>query len=58
MRSRTFGTGWHKALWKILRNPAIAVIAAIIVVLFSVWIVIQTQADERSTPFPILFGRR
>ena len=43
----------HKALWKIVRNPAIEVVAAILVVLLAAWVVISSEADQRHTLFPV-----
>ncbi len=48
------GGDWPKALWKILRNPALEVIAAIVLVMFATWVVVQTEAEHRTnTPFPV-----
>jgi hypothetical protein len=53
------GNDWQKTIWKILRNPAFEVVAAIVVVLFSAWIVIQTETEMRHhTPFPVPVGVR
>jgi ABC-type nickel/cobalt efflux system permease component RcnA len=54
---RLIGYGWQKTLWKIVSNPAFEVIAAIVVVLFAAWIVIQTDTDQRSSHVPILNGQ-
>jgi ABC-type nickel/cobalt efflux system permease component RcnA len=54
-----FGTQWQKTIWKILRNPAFEVIAAIVVVLFATWLIVQTETDLRhKTPFPVPTGVR
>ncbi|HSN20517.1 MAG TPA: hypothetical protein VLS49_07565 [Usitatibacter sp.] len=50
------GNDWHKLLRKILRNPAVEVVAAIVVVLLAAWFVIQTEAERRATLFPLFFG--
>jgi len=48
------GSDWHKTkLWKIVSNPAIEVVAAIVVVLFTAILVIWTEADNRKTVFPV-----
>lgn len=47
------GSDWQKTLWKLVSNPAIEVIAAIVVVLFMAWIVITTEAENRHTVFPV-----
>ncbi|HXZ48429.1 MAG TPA: hypothetical protein VEG27_05370 [Usitatibacter sp.] len=49
--------GWHKILWRIVTNPTVEVVVAIVVVLISAWIVIQTETEQRSTPFPVIFHR-
>jgi hypothetical protein len=58
MQLRFHGTDWQKALWKIVSNPAIEVIAAIVVVLFASWIVVQTDVDKRSAVLPVLFEHK
>lgn len=52
------GNRWHKALGKILRHPALEVVAAIVVVLIAAWVVIDTEAERRAPLFPILFGHK
>ncbi len=47
---------WQKALWKIVRNPAFEVVAAILVVLLAAWIVVQSETDIRQPIFPVPFG--
>ena len=48
------GSDWQKTkLWKIVSNPAIEVVAAIIVVLFTAILVIWMEADDRKTAFPV-----
>ncbi len=47
---------WQKTLWKIVRNPAFEVVAAIVVVLFAAWIVVQGETDNRQSIFPVPFG--
>jgi ABC-type nickel/cobalt efflux system permease component RcnA len=47
---------WQKTLWKIVRNPAFEVVAAIVVVLFAAWIVVQNETDLRQPIFPVPFG--
>ena len=43
----------HKLLWKIVRNPALEVVAAILVVLLAAWVVISGEAEHRHTLFPV-----
>jgi len=52
------GHDWQKALWRIVKNPAVEVIAAIVLVLLAALVVVQTETDPRSTPFPLLYGRK
>ena len=47
---------WQKTLWKIVSNPAFEVVAAIVVVLFAAWIVVQSETDTRHSIFPVPFG--
>ncbi|HEY2628764.1 MAG TPA: hypothetical protein VGI57_06520 [Usitatibacter sp.] len=47
------GSDWQKTLWKIVSNPALEVVAAIAVVIFTAWIVISTEAENRHTVFPV-----
>lgn len=56
MHLRFIGYDWQKALWKIVSNPAIEVVAAIVIVLLSVWIVVQTDTEQRSSHVPVLSG--
>ncbi|MBC8023835.1 MAG: hypothetical protein H7Y14_11985 [Burkholderiales bacterium] len=53
---RFLGNDWRNAIWKIVSNPAIEVLAAIVVVLFATWIVVSTEADEKKSLFPVLHG--
>jgi len=48
------GSYWQKTkLWKIVTNPAIEVVAAIVVVVFTAALVIWTEANDRKTVFPV-----
>lgn len=58
MQLKTLGHEWQKALAKIVRNPAVEVIAAIVLVVLATVVVVQTETDLRSTPFPLLFGHK
>jgi hypothetical protein len=49
-----FGQGWHKALRKIVRNPTLEVVAAIVLVLLAAWVVIQSETERRSSLFPVV----
>ena len=57
MRTRSSGTTpWQKIL-KFITNPTVEVIVAILVVLASAWIVIETESTQRKTAYPILFAK-
>ena len=43
----------QNVLWKIVRNPALEVVAAIVVVLLAAWVVISSEAEHRHTLFPV-----
>jgi hypothetical protein len=49
-------THWQKTLWKIVSNPALEVVAAIVVVFFATWILVQGDLDTRHPIFPVPFG--
>jgi hypothetical protein len=50
-------TPWRK-IWKFVTNPTVEVLLAIVVVLVSAWVVIETESVQRKTPFPVLFGHK
>jgi hypothetical protein len=50
-------TPWNK-LRKFLGNPMVEVVLAILVVIFSAWVVIETESSQRKTPFPVLFEHK
>jgi hypothetical protein len=58
MQLKSMGHAWQKTLLRIVRNPAVEVIAAIVLVVLAAVVVVQTEAEQRSTPFPLLFGHR
>ena len=51
MQSRS--GNWQK-IWKFLTNPTVDVILVIAVVLLSAWAVIETEASNRKSAFPVL----
>ena len=51
-----FGNDWRNALWKIIRNPALEVVAAILLVVLATWIVVSTETEQNKTLFPVPFG--
>lgn len=48
---------WYKKLWKILSNPTLDVIVAMVVVILAAWIVIESETQQKH-PYPVLFGNR
>ena len=58
MQLKSLGHEWQKTLSRIVRNPAVEVIAAIVLVVLATVVVVQTEADLRSTPFPLLSGHK
>jgi len=54
-----FGNNWQGTLWKIVTNPAIEVVAAIVVVLIAAWVIVDTDSLHQGHPqFPVPFGTR
>jgi hypothetical protein len=60
MVDRHVASQWQRVLWRILTNPMFEVVAAILVVALSAWIVVETQMDLRHDPhkLPLLFGQK
>jgi hypothetical protein len=46
---------WHKSLWKILGNPAIEVVVAIVLVLIAAWVLVGTDPFQSVNQQPV-FG--
>lgn len=44
------GNHWYKALWKIVTNPTVEVLAAMVVVILATWVVVQSEVDQRQHP--------
>ena len=57
MKTRSTGTTPWQKIWKFITNPTVEVIAAILVVLASVWVIIETDTSQRKTAYPVLFVR-
>jgi hypothetical protein len=54
MQLRRLGNDWQKAIWKIVTNPAVEVLAAIVAVLLAAWVVVATEIEHpRHNPFPV-----
>lgn len=47
MELRHLGNDWRNAIWKIVSNPAFEVVAAILVVIFAAWIVVDAEVDQK-----------
>ncbi len=56
MELRHLGNDWRNAIWKIVRNPAFEVVAAILVVILAAWVVVETESEQNRTLFPVPFG--
>jgi hypothetical protein len=57
MRMRLIGYDWQKSIWRILKNPAFEVVAAIVVVLIAAWILVTTEAEQRTPQGTTFIGR-
>jgi hypothetical protein len=45
---------WQVSVWKILRNPTVEVVAAIVVVLLAAWLLVNSEVEARGhTNFPV-----
>jgi hypothetical protein len=49
---------WHKQVWKVMKNPAVEVLAAIVAVLFAAWIVVDTETEHRIPHLPAISGAK
>ena len=58
MQIKAMRTEWQKSLWKIVTNPAIEVVAAIVVVLFAAWIVVESEVEHNNRYLPVPFGHK
>lgn len=56
MTGRSIRDEWQK-LWRILTNPTVEVVAAMLLVLAAAWIVVETDALPRSPYAPVLFAK-
>ena len=54
----TTSNDWHRTFWKIVANPTVEVVTAMVVVLFAAWIVIAHETDFRQPPIPVIFGHK
>ena len=53
---RHLGNDWRNAIWKLIRNPALEVVAAILLVALATWIVVTTETEQNRTLFPVPYG--
>ena len=60
MIDRHAASEWHKTLWKILTNPMLEVVAALLVVAVAAWVVVETQMELRHDrhQLPLVFGQK
>ena len=49
---------WQRAIWKLVTNPAIEMVATILVVMVATWYVVDTQVSYPERGVPVPFGRR
>jgi hypothetical protein len=56
MQLRLDASEWHKTVWKLMTNPAIEVLAAIVVMLLAAWVVVQTETEHRIPHLPVVSG--
>ena len=58
MQTRFLGD-WQGTIWRLLTNPAIEVVAAIVVMLIAAWIVIDTEVVQSGVlQVPVPFVRK
>jgi hypothetical protein len=56
MHLRLDGHEWGRQVWKAVTNPAVEVMAAIVVVLLAAWVVVETETEHRIPHFPTISG--
>jgi hypothetical protein len=54
---RSTGGDWQKAIWKLLTNPALELVATIALVMVATWFLIQNDVVQQGAQLP-LFGHR
>ena len=56
MEQRINESEWQTSLWKTVSNPTLKVVAALVLVGVSTWIVVSTEVDmPRHNPYPLAF---
>jgi len=53
---RNLGNDWRNAIWKLISNPALEVVAAILLVVLATWVVVSTETEQNKTLFPVPYG--
>ena len=53
---RHLGNDWRNAIWKLISNPALEVVAAILLVVLATWVVVWTETEQNRTLFPVPYG--
>ena len=56
MIGRNLGNDWRNAIWKLISNPALEVVAAILLVVLATWVVVSTETEQNRTLFPVPYG--
>jgi hypothetical protein len=54
MHLRLDASTWQRQVWKAVTNPAVEVLAAIVVVLLAAWVVVETEAEHRIPHLPVI----
>ena len=39
-------TNWQEHIWKLIRNPTLEVVAAIVVVLLATWLLVNSEVED------------
>jgi hypothetical protein len=54
---RPSDSNWQKAIWKLLANPALELVATIALVMVATWFLIQNDGVQQGVQLPF-FGHR
>ena len=56
MDRRIDGNEWHRNLWKAVSSPMANVVAMLVLVGVSTWVVVSTEVDlPRHNPYPLAY---
>lgn len=59
MHQKLIRSEWQKTVWKIVSNPTLEVMVAIVAVLVAAWFVVQTEVERRhAVQMPFLYGHK